>query len=119
LKAILLALLLHAGVALAQDCPAIDAAEQKQKEAVCSVTGGQWARWGVRDHLCNIYSCVQRTRDAGKPCRNRSECEHVCMTKSATRIGEEVVGECSPLMTNFGCHTHVDGGRIVGRLCVD
>ena len=58
-------------------------------------------------------------KDAGKPCRNRSDCEHLCVTNSAPRIGAEATGECTAVRTTFGCFTHVDGGRIVGRVCVD
>jgi len=103
----------------AQDCRAVDPAEQQAREAECRAAGGDWARFGVRDHLCGIYSCAPRTKDAGKPCRSRSECEHLCITKAAPRVGAEVVGECTAVKTSFGCFTHVDGGRIVGRVCVD
>jgi hypothetical protein len=103
----------------AQSCPLVDAAEQKARELECRNAGGEWARFGVRDHLCGIYSCAARTKDAGKPCRNRSECEHLCVTALPARIGAEVVGQCTAVRTSFGCFTHVDGGKIAGRVCVD
>jgi hypothetical protein len=103
----------------AQACPHVDLAEQKARELECRSAGGEWARFGVRDHLCGIYTCAARTKDAGKPCRNRSECEHLCITKAAAGLGAEAVGECTAVKTSFGCFTHVDGGRIVGRVCVD
>jgi len=31
-----------------------------------TVAGGQWAKFGVHDHLCGIYSCAERTKDGGK-----------------------------------------------------
>ena len=107
------------GTACAQNCPPLIAEEQQAKEAECRAAGGQWSRFGVRDHLCGLYSCAERTRDAGKPCRNRADCEHLCVTSSSPRIGAEVVGECTAVKTSFGCFTQVDGGRIVGRVCVD
>jgi hypothetical protein len=105
--------------ALAQNCPAVNPEAQKAKEAECHAAGGAWARYGVHDHLCNVYSCAERTRDAGKPCRNRAECEHLCVTERAPTIGAETEGRCTAVKTSFGCYTHVDGGRIVGRVCVD
>jgi hypothetical protein len=110
---------LAAATAHAQNCPPVDIAAQKARQQECRAAGGEWARFGVRDHLCGVYSCAERTKDAGKPCRHRSECEHLCVTKAAPRIGAEVIGECTAVKTSFGCFTHVDGGRIVGRVCVD
>jgi len=60
-----------------------------------------------------------RTKDAGKPCRNRLDCEHLCITNNPPRLGSEVVGECTAVKTPFGCFTHVDGGKIVGRVCAE
>jgi hypothetical protein len=97
----------------------VDPAEQTARELECRAAGGEWARFGVRDHLCGIYTCAARTKDAGKPCRNRSECEHLCVTALPARIGAEVVGQCTAVRTSFGCFTHVDGGKIAGRVCVD
>jgi len=108
-----------AGSAHAQDCPPIDLEGQKVREAQCRAAGGEWSRFGVRDHLCNVYSCAERTRDAGKPCSNRAECEHLCITKAAPKIGAPAQGECSAVKTSFGCFTYVDGGKIVGRVCAD
>ena len=105
--------------AQAQNCAPVDLDEHKRKEAECRAAGGEWARFGVHDHLCNVYSCAERTKDAGKPCRNRADCEHLCITNAAPSIGAEVAGQCTAVKTNFGCFTHVDGGKIVGRVCID
>jgi len=107
------------GTAHGQNCPPVNVQEQKAKQAACLAAGGEWSRFGVHDHLCGIYSCAERTKDAGKPCRNRSDCEHLCATDASARIGAEVVGQCTAVKTTFGCFTHVDGGKIVGRVCVD
>ena len=119
MRAILLGLLFGAGAAFGQSCQPVDPQEQKAKEAECRAAGGEWARWGVRDHICGVYSCAERTRDAGKPCRNRADCEHLCVTERAPLLGAETVGHCTAVKTTFGCFTHVDGGKIVGRVCVD
>ena len=116
-EAVFLALL--TGAAHGQNCPPLDPGRQKAKEQECRATGGEWSRFGVHDHLCGIYSCAERTKDAGKPCRNRADCEHLCVTERALTIGAETEGRCTGVKTSFGCYTHVDGGRIVGRVCVD
>jgi hypothetical protein len=114
-----LVLLLIAGAAHGQNCRPVDAEAQKIREKECRAAGGEWSRFGVHDHLCGIYSCAERTKDAGKPCHNRAECEHLCVTSSPPRIGAEAMGQCTAVKTSFGCFTHVDGGRIVGRVCLD
>jgi hypothetical protein len=114
-----LLLLGFATAAYAQDCPPVNAEEQKARQQECRAAGGEWSRFGVHAHLCNVYSCAPRTLDAGKPCRNRADCEHLCVTHAPAKIGAEVTGECAAVKTTFGCFTHVDGGRIVGRVCVD
>jgi hypothetical protein len=119
LRAAFLLWLLAGGSAMAQNCPAVDLERQKAKEAECRAAGGQWSRFGVHDHLCGIYSCAERTKDAGKPCRNRADCEHLCVTNGPPRIGAEAIGQCTAVKTSFGCFTHVDGGKIVGRVCLD
>ena len=115
---LLLALLFSAS-AQAQNCPPVNPDEQKAREEQCRAAGGEWSRFGVYAHLCNLYSCAERTKDAGKPCSNRSDCEHLCVTKATPRIGAEATGECSAVKTSFGCFTYVDGGKIVGRVCAD
>jgi hypothetical protein len=107
------------GSAYAQNCPVIDPEKQRSEEAACRAAGGAWAKHGVRDHLCGIYTCAERTADAGKPCRNRADCEHLCATERPPRIGDGAEGRCTAVKTSFGCYTQVDGGRIVGRVCVE
>ena len=119
MKAVFLLWLLGAGSAIAQNCPPVDLEQQRAKELECRAAGGQWSRFGVHDHLCGIYSCAERTQDAGKPCRNRADCEHLCVTNSPPRIGAEAIGQCTAVKTSFGCFTHVDSGKIVGRVCLD
>lgn len=107
------------GSAYAQNCPTIDMDKQKAEERACRAAGGAWARHGARDYLCGIYTCVERTTDAGKPCFNRADCQHLCVTEAPPRIGAEAQGRCTAVKTSFGCFTHVDGGKIVGRVCAE
>lgn len=112
-------LLSFAGFAYAQDCPKVDPQEQLVKERQCRAKGGEWGRFGVRDHLCGVYACAPRTSDGGKRCTSRTECEYLCITKKAFPLGAPVVGECAAVVTEFGCFNYVDGGRMVGRVCSD
>jgi hypothetical protein len=103
----------------AQDCPKIDVEAQKAKESECRAAGGQWAKFGVVDFLCNVDSCAPRTADGGKACRNKLDCEHLCVSRREAPVGTPVTGECTAYRTSFGCATHVDGGHVVGRVCVE
>jgi len=105
--------------ALALDCPKIDFEAQKAKEKECKAIGGLWQRHGIADHLCGIYSCAPPTRDGGKRCVNRADCEYLCLSKRSFPLGTPVVGECAAIFTQYGCFNYVDGGKMVGRICVD
>ena len=105
--------------ASAQDCPKQDPVVQKLKEQECRAAGDEWARFGAIAHLCGIYSCAPRTKDGGKPCRNRVECEYLCVYRRSAAIGTEVTGECAAVRSPFGCTTQVDAGRVVGTVCLD
>jgi hypothetical protein len=120
MRGLVLALLVIASAAAyAQECPKLDPEEQKVKEQQCRAAGGEWSRFGIYAFLCGHFTCAPRTRDGGKPCRNQSDCEFQCISDSTQRIGTEVPGKCAAVRTSFGCHAFVDGGRIVGRICVE
>ena len=102
-----------------QGCVKPDSAVQAQKEKECREAGGQWARFGVRDHLCGVYSCAARTGDGGKECRNHSDCEYLCLAKGEPRVGSPAAGQCAAIRSEFGCKYHVNGGVVAGRVCVD
>ena len=106
-------------VALAQECPKPDPVAQKAKEQECLAAGDEWGKFGAIAHLCGIYGCAPRTKDGGKPCRNRAECEYLCVYPRGAALGAQVTGECAAVGTPFGCTTQVDGGRVVGTVCID
>jgi hypothetical protein len=118
-RCLILVVVLWSTGTVAQECPKVDAAQQATNEKQCRASGGEWARFGVRDHLCNLYSCAPRTRDGGKPCRQRADCEYQCVHETHAALGAEVTGKCAAVATPFGCVYQVDGGRIVGRVCTD
>ena len=105
--------------AAAQDCKPIDLEAQKAEERACQAAGGKWSRFGVRDHLCGIYSCAPRTADGGQVCRNHSDCDYLCVYSRQAPVGTPVTGECAAYRSSFGCVTHVNGGVIAGRVCLD
>jgi hypothetical protein len=103
----------------AQDCARPDPAVQQRLERECRAAGNEWGRFGAIAHLCGIYSCAERTKDGGKPCRSRAECEYLCVYRRTAPLGAEVTGECAAVKNPFGCTTQVDGGRVVGTVCMD
>jgi len=111
--------LLLTGSVHAQNCPPVDASLSKKQEAACREQGGEWARFGVHAHLCNVYSCAPRTKDGGKPCRSSGECEYQCVSKKELPIGTAAQGECMAIASPWGCRYPVEGGLIAGRICVD
>jgi hypothetical protein len=105
--------------AMAQQCPPVEHDKQKTDQAACRAAGGEWSRFGVLAHLCNVYSCAARTRDGGKPCLGQGDCEFRCVSKRELPLGTPVTGECAAVVTQFGCTVHVEGGRVAGRICID
>lgn len=105
--------------AYAQECPKQDPVVQQMKEQECRAAGDEWGRFGAIAYLCGIYSCAPRTKDGGKPCRNRVECEYLCVYRRSAAIGTEVTGQCAAVRSPYGCTTQVDDGRVVGMVCID
>jgi len=102
-----------------RDCPKVDTEAQKTQEKACGASGGEWSKFGVRAHLCGIYTCAPKTADGGKPCQNRNDCEYLCVTPKAAAVGTAVSGECARVRSPFGCNRQVDGGKVVGYVCMD
>lgn len=84
-------------------------------KAACDACKGSWARHG----LAETETCVCRTKDGGKVCRDGVECEGQCI--AADDGGFEVkepgpppkgywVGKCSEMDTTFGCHRTIPHG---------
>jgi hypothetical protein len=56
--------------------------------------------------------CVCRTKDAGKKCRGKDDCEGECIGDGAEREVTQpgppplgfLIGRCAELRTTFGCH---------------
>ena len=100
----------------------------------CDACKGQWARHGISE----TESCICKTKDAGKACRDGSECEGPCLVTDDAKFEVAApgppprgsfTGKCSEYDTVFGCFRSIPAGtRAKGpvaeeeatqRLCVD
>lgn len=91
------------------ETPAVDVpppVPQSPAEAKCLKTGGVWATAGKGE----AKACVKATRDGGKSCSRQTQCEGLCLARSAT---------CAPITPLFGCNDvfEADGRRVT--LCLE
>ena len=97
--------------AMAQDAPAeaapaISEPPKSASQIACEEDGGTWARAGAGGGM----SCVRQTRDGGKQCDSKTECQGECLARSRT---------CAPIQPLFGCNAVLmDNGAEVS-LCID
>jgi hypothetical protein len=86
--------------------PEDPAAPKSAEQTLCERTGGQWSVAGQS----GAYSCVKSTRDGGKVCTKKGDCQGMCLARSGT---------CAPFMPLFGCNEILekDGRRVT--LCID
>ena len=104
--------------AIAAGTPAVSApppAVPPQTAEGCRACNGVWGMRG----LAQVESCVCRTTDGGKRCRDGAECQGMCL--AAEEPEREIVeagppprgffiGRCSDLVTVFGCNRIIDRG---------
>ena len=85
--------------------------------AECRATGGTWTIGG----LAGAVFCERPTRDGGKACFDRSDCEIQCIYKGKEQDrNAAIVGECVSTNRPFGCYTYVRNGKaLAATLCVD
>jgi hypothetical protein len=83
--------------------------------AACQVKGGR-----PKMVLYYVESCVWPTSDAGKTCRDRSDCQGFCEAPFGTEVNARAVGQCSREASDRtgGCMNHVERGRSTGDICV-
>ena len=69
--------------------------------------------------LYYVEACVWPTQDAGKACRDKSDCQGFCEAPFGTEFNAKVVGQCSKKASDRvgGCINHVEGGRSTGDMC--
>ncbi len=83
-------------------------------ESTCLARGGSWTQLG----RAPVKQCLLRTRDAGKTCSGREQCEGLCLAPDGAVDGDRVEGTCSVDTNRFGCRSLVRDG-VVTTLCVD
>ena len=75
-------------------------------QVLCETSGGQWVAAGET----GAFYCASQTRDAGKRCSKKTQCQGVCLARSGT---------CSPITPLYGCNDVLEkDGRQV-TLCID
>jgi hypothetical protein len=90
-------------------------AEKPQSAESCRATcNGEWGAHGIT----GAVSCVCRTTDFGKDCRDKTDCKGDCLLdpvrSEVVSPGPPVtgyfVGKCSEFVTTFGCARRIQAG---------
>lgn len=86
------------------------------KEA-CAAKGGEVRQEG----LLGTYRCTVPYADAGKACRDKTDCEGKCLLppESEAPTGETASGVCQANDSPFGCYAEIIDGKVEAALCVD
>jgi hypothetical protein len=103
-------------------------------KAGCDACKGQWAKHGISE----TETCICKTKDGGKSCKDGSECDGVCVLGDDAKFEVTApgspprggfTGKCSEYDTVFGCFRSIPSGtRSKGpvtedegshRICVD
>ena len=80
-------------------------APKSQAQIACEKTKGIWSGTGS-----GAMACVRPTRDSGKSCDSKGDCEGECLARSRS---------CAPITPMFGCNAVLmDTGAEV-TLCID
>ncbi len=117
---------------------------QEQRIDECRANGGLWGRYGPGraycydprlaeaclakggtwgpDGMAGIPRCAIPAADAGKACKDGSECQlKSCLYNGPDlRPGQSATGTCKRTDSPFGCFVQIQNGRYVGGgVCVD
>ncbi len=86
------------------------------KEA-CAARNGEIRQEG----LLGTWRCVVPYADAGKACRDKTDCEGKCLLspESDAVTGAEAAGLCQANDSPFGCYAEIVEGKVAAALCVD
>ena len=84
------------------------------ERALCDQLRGEVQRTGLIS-----YACVYPAIDAGKPCRDGSECEGFCFAPWDIPAETVVTGACSTTVNGNSTGNRVKNGRAIGAMIVD
>ena len=86
--------------------PVATAPPKSAAQIACEKDRGTWARAGEGGGM----ACIRQTRDGGKRCDSKSDCQGECLARSRS---------CAPIQPLFGCNdVLMDNGAAV-TLCID
>lgn len=97
-----------------QTPPAATGGAPTTKQA-CDACDGKWARHGLGEQ----ETCICKTKDGGKACRDGADCTGQCIAAddAAFEVTEKGPppkgywrGKCSEYDTTFGCHRTIPSG---------
>lgn len=86
--------------------PVVAAKPRSPDEIQCGKKGGSWVVVGKT----SAQACVKPTRDAGQRCSRKSDCDGLCLARSAT---------CAPVKPLFGCNEILQDNGLRVTLCID
>jgi hypothetical protein len=87
-----------------------------EKRDKCVAEGGVFQPIGALQSL----ACVRKTKDGGKSCLKKTDCEAACLYVGARiQAGTEAVGQCALDDNPFGCRSFVENGKVVIGPCID
>lgn len=96
--------------------PTAPAPQAENAQSACAARGGSLERVGRAQTL----QCVVPYADAGRACRDGSECSSGNCQGAVDVAGQtNVTGQCQASNMAFGCYTRVVNGRADAAICVD
>lgn len=85
-------------------------------QSACASRGGGLERVGRAQTL----QCVIPFADAGRACRDGSECVSGACHGAVDAAGQSnAAGQCQASNMAFGCYTRIENGRAEAAICVD
>jgi hypothetical protein len=98
-----------------QTATATPAGSAPTTKQACDACSGKWGKHGIADQ----ESCICKTKDGGKACRDGDECTGQCLATDEAAFEVTVKGppakgywrgQCSEYDTTFGCHRTIPAG---------
>jgi hypothetical protein len=86
-------------------------------EKTCASRGGAWQRRGMTHGL----TCVVPSKDGGKQCSDKNDCEFLCVYEAEVPlrplIPGKALGRCTATNAVEGCYVPVTDGNASMRIC--